>query len=149
MATVLVLEDEPVLSELIREVLEEAGYAVRRARLGGEANDILESEPVDAVIVDRGLPDGDGLVWLESIAPLRPDVVSRSLLMTGGRVEGGDSRRIAAWGASVLLKPFRVEQLLQALAARVDLRAPSDGEERETEGRRRPIRRPPEDEHGV
>src|SRR5215510_11265155 len=57
----LVIEDEPRIAEILRAPLEQAGFAVDFVRLRAEGQAALALHVYDAAILDRGLPDGDGL----------------------------------------------------------------------------------------
>ncbi|MEU5894235.1 response regulator transcription factor [Streptomyces sp. NPDC047461] len=59
-ATVLVVEDEKEIRELLRRYLERAGYAVATTASGAEAVRLLSERAVDLVLLDLGLPDVDG-----------------------------------------------------------------------------------------
>ena len=61
---VLVVEDEPRLSETLAAALTEAGYAVDCAADGERADFLGQTERYDAVILDLGLPKIDGLTVL-------------------------------------------------------------------------------------
>src|ERR1700756_4440992 len=57
----LVVEDEPRISEIIKAALERAEFAVDTVRLRADAREALANTAYDAAILDLGLPDGDGL----------------------------------------------------------------------------------------
>jgi DNA-binding response OmpR family regulator len=65
----LVVEDEPRISELIKAALERAEFVVDTVRVRADAREALANTPYDAAILDLGLPDGDGL---DLLAELRP-----------------------------------------------------------------------------
>src|SRR5690242_12842689 len=60
-ATILVVEDEPQVQELVAVNLEHAGHRVRRAATAGEAESSIREELPDVLIVDWMLPDESGL----------------------------------------------------------------------------------------
>src|SRR5215210_8144007 len=60
MPTVLVVEDEPVIRELMAILLEEEGYTVRQACDGLEALETVDQHPVDLVLSDVKMPRLDG-----------------------------------------------------------------------------------------
>jgi two-component system OmpR family response regulator len=112
---VLVVEDEPSLSEQLAAALAEAGYAVDTAADGERADFLGQTERYDVVVLDLGLPKVDGLTvlrrWRE--AGLAMPVL---LLTARGswheKVQGIDS------GADdYVSKPFRVEEVLARLRA--------------------------------
>ncbi|MGH2417284.1 MAG: response regulator transcription factor [Candidatus Limnocylindria bacterium] len=61
MATILVVDDEPRITQLVRDYLESAGFAVLTAGDGNEALMRVRTERPDLVILDLGLPQLDGL----------------------------------------------------------------------------------------
>src|SRR5437879_3816581 len=63
----LIIEDEVRIIEILRAALSRAGFAVDAVGLYGDARAALEVNPYDAVILDLGLPDGDGLVLLRDM----------------------------------------------------------------------------------
>lgn len=62
---VLVVEDEADLARQLSESLVEAGYVVDLAHDGEEGHFLGDTEPYDAVVLDLGLPEIDGLTVLE------------------------------------------------------------------------------------
>lgn len=67
MPTVLVVEDERDIREVLRRYLERAGLSVLTTRTGAEAIQLLTSAPPDLVVLDLGLPDVDGTDVLREI----------------------------------------------------------------------------------
>jgi len=59
--TVLVVEDDREIREVVRRYLERAGYAVHTTASGAEAIRLLGVPGADLVVLDLGLPDVDGL----------------------------------------------------------------------------------------
>ena len=66
-ARILLVEDDARLAALLRAVLERADTQVEIAARLGVAEASLEQQPPDLVILDLGLPDGDGLDWLPGL----------------------------------------------------------------------------------
>ena len=62
---ILVVEDEPNLQRQLRETLEAAGYAVDGATDGEDGHFLGTTESYDAVVLDLGLPEMDGLTVLD------------------------------------------------------------------------------------
>jgi DNA-binding response OmpR family regulator len=76
MPTVLVVEDERDIREVLRRYLERAGLSVLTTGTGAEAIRLLTSAPPDLVVLDLGLPDVDGTDVLREIhAAGRPPVL--------------------------------------------------------------------------
>ncbi len=73
MTTILLVEDDDLDADLIREVLP-ADVQVRRAKSLAQARTALADSPMDLVLLDYRLPDGDGLSLLNDLRQLDPDV---------------------------------------------------------------------------
>jgi two-component system OmpR family response regulator len=112
---VLVVEDEPRLSEQLAASLGDAGYAVDRALDGEQADFLARTEAYDAVVLDLGLPRIDGLTllrrWREAALAM-PVLVLTARGSWHEKVQGIDG------GADdYMAKPFRIEELLARLRA--------------------------------
>ena len=118
MPSVLVVDDEDQIRQLIRETLEQAGYEVQEARDGKEGLEQYRSRPADLVIMDILMPDQDGL---ESIMTLRREFpTSRVIAITGGSDMIGilnflDVAKMLG-ARRTLQKPFEMKTLLDAAA---------------------------------
>jgi FixJ family two-component response regulator len=111
-AAVLIVEDEPALAQLIEEALgRDMNCRVRCVPSIKKARRILQTESIDLMIADVGLPDGDGLSLLQALRALQP--LAEAIVITGApSVE----RAIAAMrgGAVDLLpKPFSMDDFLE------------------------------------
>jgi len=62
---ILVVEDEQKVAQFIKRSLEEVNYSTKTVRTCAEAHDALADSPYDAIILDLGLPDGEGLTVLK------------------------------------------------------------------------------------
>jgi two-component system, OmpR family, response regulator len=112
---VLVVEDEALLSQQLAAALNEAGYAVDRAADGERADFLAQTEEYDAVILDLGLPQVDGLTvlrrWREAGLTV-PVLVLTARASWHEKVQGIDG------GADdYVAKPFRMEEVLARLRA--------------------------------
>jgi DNA-binding response OmpR family regulator len=112
---ILIVEDEKSLADVIKQGLEEEGYAVDAAYNGEEGLFMAENEPSDLIILDIMLPVIDGMTILKKIrkAGIKTPVVmltARDTIMD--KVSGLDS------GADdYLTKPFSFEELLARMRA--------------------------------
>lgn len=121
MPSVLIVDDEEAIRQLIRSTLEQAGYKVQEAANGKEGLSQYRESPADLVIMDILMPDQDGL---ESILTLRREFPTAKIMaITGGSDMIGilnfldvarmlDARR-------TLQKPFEMQQLLDAVQAEI------------------------------
>lgn len=119
---ILIVDDEPTVLELLKDCFEDS-YQTFAAFSIKEAREQLKKTRPDLVILDRGLPDGDGL---ELCAEIRKDPQYQSLpiLMLTGKGETGDKVLGLKLGADdYLAKPFDLAELkarVEALFRRTD-----------------------------
>ncbi|MGE5190106.1 MAG: PAS domain S-box protein [Gemmatimonadota bacterium] len=108
---ILFVDDEEMIRNLGRRILERDGYTVVTASDGREALDIFASEraALDIVILDMTMPLLSGLEVLERMRALDPGV--RVILSSGYPVESGYAGSIGARPAAFLQKPYRPEAL--------------------------------------
>jgi DNA-binding response OmpR family regulator len=111
----LIIEDEARIAEILRSALSRAGFAVDAVGRCGDARAALEVNPYDAVILDLGLPDGDGLTLLKDMRALGnavPVLVLTARDAVEHRVAGLDS------GADdYLIKPFAMSEVVARIKA--------------------------------
>jgi DNA-binding NtrC family response regulator len=106
--SVLVVEDDPGVQELLRHVLAEEGNEVALARNGEEMRAAFDSGRFDVIIIDVRLPGSENGIALARQAAERGCGV---VMITG---DHNHSDALARTGHRYLLKPFRVEELLEA-----------------------------------
>jgi DNA-binding NtrC family response regulator len=117
---VLLVDDEVPLLRVFSCALETAGFRVEVARDGAEGLNRLMSEPFDVVVSDVCMPHVTGLELLEAIRRLRPDVPA--VLMTARLDASAYERALELGSVRYLLKPFKLEQLANAVRSAVKLR---------------------------
>lgn len=83
--TVLIVEDEAALLRAVTRRLSD--HDVLGAATVGEARAVLALRPVDVVVCDAHLPDGDIRILLTWLAAARPDLLPRVVGMTGGAID--------------------------------------------------------------
>ena len=116
-AKILVIDDDPAIRRLLRNTLERADYTVVEARNGSEALTEAAAGQPDAVLLDLGLPDRDGL----SLIPLLRTAEHRVLLVVSAREATAEKVSALDLGADdYVTKPFDTDELLARL--RVALR---------------------------
>lgn len=112
---VLVVEDEPNLARQLRTALEGAGYAVDSATDGEDGHYLGSTETYDAVILDLGLPELDGLTVLDR---WRKDGKVTPVLVLTARDSWSDKvAGLDAGADDYLAKPFQTEELIARLRA--------------------------------
>jgi len=108
---VLVVDDDAGVREVVRSMLESAGYQVVVAENGKEAMKMLETERADLILTDLVMPEQEGIETIKTLRREYPDL--KVIAMSGAF--GGDYLRIAAYlGAhATLAKPIQMNTLLR------------------------------------
>jgi two-component system OmpR family response regulator len=112
---VLLVEDDPTLSAQLSEELNVAGYVVESADNGIDAHHLGDVEPFDAVVLDLGLPQMDGITVLKkwrAAGRTMPVLILTARDAWHEKVDGID-----AGADDYLVKPFHMEELLARVRA--------------------------------
>ncbi len=109
METILIVDDEKSLLDLLSVVFKKEGYAVRTASSGGQAREILEKEPVDLVITDIKMPQTSGMDVLKFAKGLDPETPVILITAYGSIKQAIDALKAGA--LDYVVKPFDVEEL--------------------------------------
>ncbi|WP_078859637.1 response regulator [Streptomyces rubellomurinus] len=111
---ILIVDDEPALLRTLRINLSARQYAVRTAATGGEALDRAAHSLPDAVLLDLGLPDLDGMDVLRGLRTRS----AMPIIVLSGRADAADKVGALDAGADdYLTKPFLMDELLARLRA--------------------------------
>ncbi len=113
----LIVEDDPALGDALTTGLRQLGHVVDWFRDGVQADAALASAPYDVVVLDLGLPGGDGMVWL---GRWRSRELTLPVLILTAR--DGVDQRIAGLDAGAddyLIKPISIDELAARLRAMV------------------------------
>src|SRR5438552_15636675 len=114
---ILVIEDDPVAGADLEARLEANGYIVARAADAASAMTVVNRERPDLILLDLGLPAGDGFLVLERLRKIET-LAAIPVLVVTGRSDPETRKRVAAMGvAPVLAKPVNTEVLLAAIRA--------------------------------
>jgi two-component system OmpR family response regulator len=112
---VLIVEDEPNLRQQLQNTLEGAGYAVDTAGDGEEGLFLGETENYDAIVLDLGLPEIDGLTVLDR---WRKQGKTTPVLVLTARDSWSDKvAGLDAGADDYVAKPFQTEELIARLRA--------------------------------
>jgi two-component system OmpR family response regulator len=112
---VLVVEDDKQLNRQISEALADAGYVVDRAYDGEEGHFLGDTEPYDAVVLDLGLPQMDGISVIER---WRRDGRNMPVLILTARDRWSDKvSGIDAGADDYVTKPYHIEEVLARVRA--------------------------------
>ena len=112
---VLLVEDEPVIAEDVIAALKESGFIVDHAKDGEDGWFVGDTEPYDAVVLDLGLPQLDGLSVLKRWRAAGQTFPILILSARGSWMERVDG--IEAGADDYLPKPFEMAELIARLRA--------------------------------
>lgn len=111
---ILIVEDEKNICNFLRTILSSNGYAVLTARTGEEAMTLLSSQCPDLVLLDLGLPDTDGQIFIRAVR--RWSQVP--ILVVSARTHEQDKVQSLDLGADdYITKPFGTQELLARIRA--------------------------------
>ena len=107
---ILVVEDERRVGQFVAQALSEQGYTARLVGTVAAARDALAESPYDAIVLDLGLPDGDGF---ELLVEWRESGFNEPVLILSARDAVSDRIQGLNLGADDYLpKPFSVDELV-------------------------------------
>jgi two-component system, NtrC family, response regulator PilR len=109
MSTILVVDDEPNIIEVLEVVLLDEGLDVLKAASGREALAILREHDVDVVISDIKMPDFSGVELLREAKPIAPDTIFIMITAFASTETAIEALQYGAF--DYITKPFRMEDL--------------------------------------
>jgi len=124
MTTLLVVEDERPFLRAMQLTLQAQGYTVLTATTGRRALERAAEEPVDAIILDLGLPDIDGQ---EVLRQLRKRSSTPVLVLSARHASSQKVQALDAGADDYVVKPFGLDELLARLRVLIR-RAPASGD---------------------
>ena len=123
---ILVVDDSVQITSLLDEIFTECGSTVVTANSGRRALGKLQSEEFDLVILDLVMPAPNGLDVVRIMRQTRPELLSRTILLTGDRYHHQLVHDIGETEIHVVYKPFNLRSL-RATACELIKRARSRG----------------------
>ncbi|WP_284620680.1 PAS domain S-box protein [Aquabacterium humicola] len=112
---VLVVDDEPELADVMRTMLEAAGFEVLTAESGAVALEMLSLERFDALVSDIRMPDMDGATLWRKVKERDAALADRMLLVTGDTLSLDVRQFLSESGCQALDKPFSSSELVGAV----------------------------------
>ena len=113
--SVLVVDDEPVIVDLLLDILQSAGYRTDTAGDGREACHKVAGQAYDAVITDVRMPRMDGIEFYRRIIEMRPEMKGRVIFVTGDLMNRELASVLAETGALTIPKPLEIHRVVTAL----------------------------------
>ena len=119
-ASVLVIDDEEIMRDILETLLEREGYSVRLAASGQEGLDLAKSLPFDAVIVDVMMPGIDGLQVLDELK--KHDEELPVLMITAYASMETAITAMKKGAFDYITKPFKNDEVLVVLRNAIERR---------------------------
>lgn len=116
MARVLIVDDDPLVRELLITVVADGGHAVTAVSNGADALQRLGAEPYELVILDRNMPRLSGL---EVLIEVRKDPALkgvRVIMCTGAGMVADADDALSAGADDYVVKPLDIPRLLEKVA---------------------------------
>ena len=107
----LVLDDEPLVLDLLHDALGGSGFHVDRTTSGKEALTMLQSRDYDVIISDMKMPGVDGKDFYRGVKAVKPELLGKIIFISGDSLNKETQAFLHKLGNFSLKKPFTVEQL--------------------------------------
>ena len=117
MKRILIIDDEQIVLEVLRKILEREGYEVVTAFNGAEGIELFRQKPCDLVITDMVMPEKDGLQTILDLRKETPDLAIIAM-SGGGTISKERYLAVAGYldGIITITKPFSLESITGAVA---------------------------------
>ena len=112
--TVLIVDDDPAIRNMLVEVLSLEGYTTETAKNGREALDKLATSGPRVVLLDLLMPEVNGWGVMHELNANPAERVKHKIILVSALPHLEQSKDLQADG--MLAKPFRVDQLMEVLA---------------------------------
>ena len=112
----LVVDDEDMIADMVREAMEIEGWSVVAASDGAQALDILADSDFDVLLVDLRMPGMDGRAFFEELRRTRPELARRVVFATGDTGAVDTARFLEETGQIVLGKPYDLRDLTEVVS---------------------------------
>ncbi len=117
--TILVVDDDRTVREVVAVVLGSKGFVVLQAESGGKAIEIARTVVPDLVLLDVSMPEMDGLEVCRRLRSDPSTAGTRVIMLTGKSAPGDLTDALAAGADSYFSKPFSPSQLLEVVSERL------------------------------
>ena len=117
MLTILVVEDDPAIRDMLRDTLEQANFVVQLAADTEKAQALLEQQPPDLMVLDWMLPGLSGIEWARRLKKSGPYAEIPIIMLTARGEEDDKIRSLDTGVDDHITKPFSVRELLARIRA--------------------------------
>lgn len=112
-ASILIVDDEAEVRDMLSSILEDEGYSVEAVENGKQAVKTCEKLPFDVALVDIDLPDIKGIELLHKLKQIQPKMVK--IIITGHPSIENAVKALNEQSDGFILKPFNVPELLEMI----------------------------------
>ena len=109
MKPVLIVDDEPIVRESIRDWLQDAGYEVYTAESGEEALSLIEKQDFSVIVIDVRLPGKTGIKVLTEVKQQKPKIKSIVITAYPSAEMAAEAMKLGA--VDYLIKPVNPDDL--------------------------------------
>jgi len=109
---ILVVDDEPEIVELLKDVLTAEGYAVDAAADAAAALGLIRETIYDAALLDFNLPDMDGVMLHRQIRQMDAELAAHAIFMSGLMQSDANLGYYMSQSGGFLAKPFDIRDVL-------------------------------------
>jgi len=113
LARIIVVDDEPVIGQVLKTELEPAGFEVLSVQSGQSALELVEEQQFDAALVDINMPQMNGFSLLENLLKRQPKMIVYMITANGSIDSAVKSMKMGA--SDYITKPFDFDQLIDKL----------------------------------
>jgi signal transduction histidine kinase/ActR/RegA family two-component response regulator len=117
--TILVVDDEEEIAEVVAEMLQRDGHTTHVATDGAAALEMLARQPFDLILTDTKMPVLDGLSLYHEIERRFPSLCRRFIFLTGDVLDEEKQQFLEATGAPVVTKPFNLNDVCTVVRRRL------------------------------
>ncbi|WP_268800451.1 response regulator [Pseudomonas huanghezhanensis] len=117
MTTVLIIDDEYLIADILSYALEDEGYLTVKAGSGQKALDILNRESPELIITDYMMPGMNGIELAEAVRRRPGMEMTPMILMSGAQAHLGKARPDLFF--NVFEKPFDIDEVVDAVKRRL------------------------------
>lgn len=109
MKPILIVDDEPIVRESIRDWLQDAGYQVETAESGEQALEMVAREDFSIILLDVRLPGKTGIKVLKEVKALKPD--TKTIVITAYPSPDMEAEAMRLGAMDYLIKPVYPDDL--------------------------------------
>lgn len=112
---IVIIEDEPVIIDLLRDVLKKEGCRVFPTTSVQKGVELIDVHRPDVILLDRNMPEMDGIVFLKKLKAARKTKPIPVIMLTGTSESEKIKEAIEAGASGYMIKPFKPSALIEQI----------------------------------